>query len=90
MRKNSNIFEKAHGLLCEIWILPVRLYRKFLSPLKPVPCCRFTPICSQYALEAVREWGILLGTLLALWRVIRCNPFSAGGDDPVPKRRKKE
>ena len=62
----------------------IKFYRKFISPLKK-PCCRFTPTCSQYALDAVREWGVLFGISLAIWRVLRCNPFSAGGYDPVPE-----
>lgn len=70
-----------------IYLLPVILYRKFLSPLKISPSCRFTPTCSAYAVEAVREWGIIAGSVLALWRVIRCNPFSRGGEDPVPSRK---
>lgn len=62
----------------------IKFYRKFISPLKK-PCCRFTPSCSQYALDAVREWGVFFGISLAFWRILRCNPFSAGGYDPVPK-----
>ncbi len=89
MRIIKDFGSKVHGLLCEIWLLPVRIYRKWISPLKPTPSCRFTPTCSAYAVEAVKEWGILLGSILALWRLIRCNPFSKGGADPVPKRRKK-
>lgn len=72
-------------LLREAFLLPVKAYRKYLSPLKPTPTCRFTPSCSQYAIDAVREWGIVLGTVLTLFRLIRCNPFSKGGDDPVPR-----
>ncbi|MGN1346401.1 MAG: membrane protein insertion efficiency factor YidD [Eubacteriales bacterium] len=68
------------------YLLPVRMYRRFLSPLKPVSSCRFTPSCSRYAIDAVMEWGIFAGSLLALWRILRCNPFSRGGDDPVPTR----
>ena len=71
-------------LLREAFLAPVKLYRKYLSPLKPTPTCRFTPSCSQYAIDAVREWGIVLGTVLTLFRIVRCNPFSKGGDDPVP------
>lgn len=73
--------------LRELYLIPVTLYRRFISPLKPYPTCRFNPTCSQYAIDAVREWGIIVGSALALWRIIRCNPFSKGGDDPVPKRR---
>lgn len=65
-------------------VLLIKFYRKFISPLKK-PCCRFTPSCSQYALDAVREWGVFFGISLAIWRILRCNPFSAGGYDPVPK-----
>ena len=65
-------------------VLLIKFYRKFISPLKK-PCCRFTPSCSQYAINAVREWGVLFGLSLALWRILRCNPYSAGGYDPVPK-----
>lgn len=72
-------------LIREAFLAPVKLYRKYLSPLKPTPTCRFTPSCSQYAIDAVREWGIVLGTVLTFFRLIRCNPFSKGGDDPVPR-----
>ncbi|MCI6094880.1 MAG: membrane protein insertion efficiency factor YidD [Clostridium sp.] len=52
--------------------------------------CRFTPSCSQYALEAVREHGVFMGSLYALWRILRCNPFSKGGYDPVPPKKHKK
>ncbi len=82
------LLRKAHDALVWVWLLPVRFYRRFISPLKPGGgSCRFTPTCSRYAVEAVLEWGILCGTALAIWRVLRCNPFSKGGEDPVPKRR---
>jgi len=54
------------------------------------PCCRFTPTCSQYAIEAFEEWGAVVGLGLTLWRIIRCNPFCKGGYDPVPKRKRKK
>ena len=76
------------GFIRELFVLPVKLYRKFISPLKGTPTCRFTPTCSQYAIDAVREWGIIIGFALAVWRILRCNPFSAGGYDPVPKRKR--
>lgn len=75
--------------LRELYLIPVTLYRRFISPLKPYPTCRFNPTCSQYAIDAVREWGIIVGSVLALGRIVRCNPFSKGGDDPVPKRRRR-
>ena len=61
----------------------IRFYQKFLSPLKRTHC-KFTPTCSQYALEALQKHGIWKGSLLAIWRILRCNPFSFGGYDPVP------
>ena len=58
-------------------------YQKYLSPLMR-PCCRFTPTCSEYAIEAIRKHGAFRGTGYAIWRILRCNPFSKGGYDPVP------
>jgi len=66
-----------------IWL--VRLYRKYISPLKP-PCCRFTPTCSAYAIEAFQKRGFFAGLILTVWRILRCNPFGKGGYDPVPDR----
>ena len=66
----------------------VQFYRKFLSPLKP-PCCRFTPTCSAYALEALRVHGAVKGTWLTVKRVLRCNPFGGSGYDPVPPKTEK-
>ena len=63
----------------------VKLYRRFISPIKP-PCCRFSPTCSEYALEAFTKRGFFAGLILTVWRVLRCNPFSKGGYDPVPKK----
>ena len=67
-----------------IVVLLIKFYRKFISPYKKA-CCRFTPTCSQYALDAVREWGALFGLSLTFWRILRCNPFCRGGYDPVPE-----
>lgn len=75
---------KAVMFLRDLWLIPVRFYRRFISPLKKNPSCRFNPTCSAYAVEAVRSWGIIIGTALAIWRVLRCNPFCRGGYDPVP------
>ncbi len=66
-----------------IWL--IGLYRRFISPIKP-PCCRFTPTCSAYAIEAYRRRGFFVGTALTIYRILRCNPFSKGGYDPVPAR----
>ena len=70
-----------------IAIALVKLYRKLISPLKR-PCCRFTPTCSQYAIEAFSEWGFIRGLGLTIWIILRCNPFCRGGSDPVPKRKR--
>lgn len=61
----------------------LKFYRKYISPLKP-PTCRFTPTCSEYAIIAIEKYGAKKGGWLALKRVLRCNPFFPGGDDPVP------
>ncbi|MGB4338657.1 MAG: membrane protein insertion efficiency factor YidD [Bacillota bacterium] len=63
----------------------ISLYRKFVSPLKKGPTCRFVPTCSEYAFEAIRLHGALKGTYLAVRRVLRCHPFCKGGYDPVPR-----
>ena len=70
-------------LLRRLAVLPIRFYQRFLSPLKP-PTCRFEPSCSAYAHEAILRHGIVKGWLLAVWRLLRCQPFSEGGLDPVP------
>ncbi|WP_330637100.1 membrane protein insertion efficiency factor YidD [Faecalicatena fissicatena] len=62
----------------------VRVYQKYLSPLKGHSTCIYFPTCSQYAVEAIEKYGALKGGLLAVWRILRCNPFSKGGYDPVP------
>ena len=67
-----------------ICIALIRFYRKYLSPLKSKPCCRFYPTCSAYALEAFMKRGFFVGLYLTVTRIFRCNPFCAGGYDPVP------
>ncbi len=67
------------------FVLPIRFYQRFLSPLKP-PTCRFHPSCSEYGLRAVLAHGIVKGSLLTTWRILRCQPFCDGGFDPVPAR----
>ena len=62
----------------------IRFYRKYLSPLKSKPCCRFYPTCSAYALEAFSKRGFFVGMYLTVTRIFRCNPFYPGGYDPVP------
>lgn len=65
---------------------PIKLYQRFISPLLPRRC-KYEPTCSAYAVEAVRSFGPLRGSVLAAWRLLRCNPFSHGGHDPVGSQR---
>ncbi len=65
-----------------LWLL--RWYKRAVSPLLP-PACRYTPTCSEYALEAIERYGIGRGSLLAARRVLSCHPFARGGYDPVPQ-----
>lgn len=62
----------------------IRIYRKYISPLKKYPTCNYIPTCSQYAYEAIKKYGVLKGGYLSIKRIIRCNPFKKGGYDPVP------
>lgn len=66
-----------------LFLALVRFYRTAISPYR-TPCCRYTPTCSQYALEAIEKYGALKGGCLAVRRILRCNPFHKGGYDPVP------
>lgn len=67
-------------------IAPIRAYQRVISPLLP-PRCKYAPSCSHYAAQAVQEYGILRGLILAGWRLLRCNPWSHGGYDPVHEQR---
>jgi len=66
-----------------LWL--IRFYRRELSGRKKNPTCRYIPCCSQYAMTAIERYGAWKGGWMALWRLLRCNPFSKGGYDPVPK-----
>ena len=68
------------------WLLLVliRLYQKSISPTLPANTCKFYPSCSHYSYQAIYKYGFLKGLVMTLWRVLRCNPFSKGGFDPVP------
>ncbi len=68
-----------------IFISLIKFYRRFISPLFP-PCCKYYPTCSTYALTAVERFGVFRGSLLAIWRILRCNPWSLGGIDYVPEK----
>ncbi|MCP1103108.1 putative membrane protein insertion efficiency factor [Aequitasia blattaphilus] len=67
-----------------VLIALVKFYRKYLSGLKGGSSCKYYPTCSTYALEAIEKYGALKGGRLAIWRILRCNPFSKGGVDFVP------
>jgi putative membrane protein insertion efficiency factor len=76
----------------QILLALIRLYRKHISPARP-PCCRFIPTCSTYALEAIQVHGALKGSLLSVWRILRCHPFHKDPNfiyDPVPPRKSKK
>jgi putative membrane protein insertion efficiency factor len=60
-------------------------YKRWLSPAFP-PACRYQPTCSEYAMVAIDRYGVIVGAALAVWRLLRCNPFVHGGYDPVPER----
>jgi putative membrane protein insertion efficiency factor len=66
----------------KFFIFLINVYRKVISP-HTIPSCRYTPTCSEYAVTAIEKHGAFKGLLMAIWRVLRCNPFSKGGYDPV-------
>lgn len=68
-----------------VWLLslPIVFYQRCISPFIP-PSCRFTPTCSEYARQALKKHGPIKGLALAIWRILRCNPWGGSGYDPVP------
>ena len=73
-----------YGCMKQLMIGLIKLYRKYISPLKRYPSCRYVPTCSLYAIQALEKYGLLKGSFLAVKRILRCHPFAKGGDDPVP------
>lgn len=73
---------KRPGVTVLICLAIIRFYQRFLSPLKPATC-RFYPTCSQYLYEALLKYGLIRGSLLGIWRLLKCHPFHPGGYDPV-------
>ena len=69
----------------KIFIFIIKGYHKYISPILP-RACRFEPTCSVYTAEAIEKFGVIRGILLGTWRILRCNPFSRGGYDPVPEK----
>ena len=74
------------GPLAALLTWPIQAYRRWLSPVLPARC-RYLPTCSDYAVQALRQRGAVLGSALAVWRILRCHPLAAGGYDPVPPGR---
>ena len=75
--------EKLEIDIKKLFLFIIKFYRKYISPMKSTKC-PYIPSCSEYGMEAIEKYGALKGGALALWRIIRCNPFSKGGYDPVP------
>lgn len=71
------------NLLTWVLLLPIYFYKYYISPLKP-PSCRFTPTCSEYAVQALKKYGPVKGLYLAVRRILRCHPWGGSGYDPVP------
>jgi len=79
------------NLIQHILLLIIRVYRLFLSPIKnalfgPTGSCRFSPSCSMYTIEAIKLHGSIKGSLLGIYRILRCNPWGNHGHDPVPHK----
>ena len=72
--------------MARVLVALIRAYQIAISPMLG-DNCRFTPSCSQYAIEAIRIHGAVVGSAYAVWRILRCQPFCHGGSDPVPRRR---
>jgi putative membrane protein insertion efficiency factor len=70
-------------IITRVLLLPIEFYLKAISPYTP-PACRFTPTCSEYARQALKKYGPIKGLALAIWRILRCNPWGGSGYDPVP------
>ncbi|NMC86318.1 MAG: membrane protein insertion efficiency factor YidD [Anaerolineaceae bacterium] len=82
---------RLRDLPFSIWNIPrfillalIRVYQLVISPALPPDTCRFYPSCSHYGYQAIYKYGAIKGTVMAVWRVLRCNPFNPGGYDPVP------
>lgn len=83
----AELFQRIRSWPMRAAIFFIELYRMYISPMRP-PTCRFIPTCSEYTVEALREWGLLRGLDLGIWRLLKCGPWHRGGWDPVPERRR--
>ncbi|MEE0893497.1 MAG: membrane protein insertion efficiency factor YidD [Treponema sp.] len=81
--QKSWLIKGLRNFFVKFFVLLIRFYQICISPFFP-PCCRFTPSCSQYSLEAIQKHGPIKGLYLAIKRILRCNPYCKGGYDPVP------
>lgn len=79
----KDFYKKSMLLITQCLLVPIYFYQKAISPMLP-PSCRFTPTCSQYAVEAIRKHGPVYGLYLAIRRLLRCHPWGGSGYDPVP------
>lgn len=77
---------RLRGVVRALAVAPIVAYQRVISPAIPRRC-KYHPTCSRYAVDAIREYGILRGAVLAAWRLLRCNPWSYGGYDPVEAQR---
>ena len=82
-KSSKRLWHAVKWLLIAPFVLLIKIYQNGISPFLP-PSCRYTPTCSQYALEAIEKYGALKGGWMAFRRILRCNPFHKGGYDPVP------
>ena len=82
----KHAFDTFRAWLVVLFLAPIKLYQRFISPALPRRC-KYEPTCSAYAVDAVRELGVVRGTIVAGWRLLRCNPWSHGGWDPVANRK---
>jgi putative membrane protein insertion efficiency factor len=86
VKRAGGILKTVRGWAREAFLAPVHLYTRVISPALPQRC-KYYPSCSNYAVQAIRELGIVRGTILAAWRLARCNPWSHGGVDELSDRR---
>ncbi len=83
MTVRLRLIDSRKRMARKILIQMIKFYQKYLSPLKTTKC-PYIPTCSNYGLQAIEKYGAFKGGLLTIWRILRCNPFSHGGYDPVP------
>ncbi|MBQ3438149.1 MAG: membrane protein insertion efficiency factor YidD [Fusobacterium sp.] len=73
----------------KIFLILIKIYQNFISPMFPNKKCRFYPTCSEYTYQAIEEYGIIKGIYLGIKRILKCHPFHEGGYDPLPKKEKR-